>query len=438
MNIAEEIITIKQNTVKMADMIDTLDALTITGEASGESININDSAEMPFKAFNLYGKTKQLQSTGKNMIPFPYYDGMRKEINGVTFVVNDDGSILVNGTATADTSFYLYRDYNNPSTLPLPVGTYSINSFSKSSGMIFQATIRYNNVTQSIYKQSKGNISITSDMPDATTTSIRILVYKDRTINNEIIYPMFSSGSDFPEYEPYTNGIPSPSIELPQPMISPGGGGSVYVGVSNEDGIDTQGVTFDTPNGLSGVPVYPLDSGDPYIGFIRYEDAIDIDGKDWICDEVDVAKGVYIRRVGEYTVDIDRVIDDGNSYIAICKTPKFALSPYPGGLWELGGCVNNHHWHDVFAITNIDENGKEVDPFVAISSLDENIYSQLSPEEFKARYNGTKMLLIRAEPIETPLSTEHDKPYTYKPTTNISNDAGVHMVVKYYGDPELR
>lgn len=42
----------------------------------------------------------------KNLIPFPYHYGSRT-INGVTWTVNDDGTITANGTATADSGFWI-------------------------------------------------------------------------------------------------------------------------------------------------------------------------------------------------------------------------------------------------------------------------------------------------------------------------------------------
>lgn len=42
-----------------------------------------------------------------NLISYPYYSGTDTTINGITYKVNSDGSILLNGTATANSSFVL-------------------------------------------------------------------------------------------------------------------------------------------------------------------------------------------------------------------------------------------------------------------------------------------------------------------------------------------
>lgn len=433
--VENDIKTADEKIKKQSEIIEDLSKVPICVKTEGESININDSADLPMKGLRVLGKTKQLKSTGKNMIPFPYHDYKKGagvvEINGITFTINEDGTILVNGTATAETSFFLYRNYDLPSTLPLPVGTYAINSFSTDSGMIFQAAIRYNNGRKTIYKQSKSNISITSDMPDASTMSIRIVVYSGRTINNEVVYPMFSSGSAYPDYEPPTNGIPSPSPELPQPMKTAGIDGNIYVEISNGDGSKRQTLSMNTPNGLPGVPVYP-----DFDGNIPEEAFTDTDGNSWICDEIDLEKGVYIKRVDEYELNIHS-LDSSDGNVALCY-PPFEISANQGGLWEYGQSLGDAVVNDLFSIGTYNERGEETEPFIFVTSIDEEINSTLTLEKCKERYNGSKMLLILKEPIEIPLSdeviAEYKRIHTYKPTTNISNDDGAYLRAEYIAD----
>ena len=77
------------------------------------------------------------------------------------------------------------------------------------------------------------------------------------------------------------DGTPSP--ESPVPIVSAGDGGSIDLTVSN--GADlSQSMSISTPNGLPGVPV---DSGGNYT---------DAEGQQWVCDEVDFERGVYVQR----------------------------------------------------------------------------------------------------------------------------------------------
>lgn len=440
----------------------TTDANSIICEAEGETINVNDSAELPLKKLSVLGKTKQLKSTGKNIIPFPFINRDTKEnydagysttVNGITFLVNEDGSVSFWGTATADAKFRIAQDYGYTERTHLPPGTYIINAYnSKCYTNTFSISLAYKHSNKEVslsahdYNSAVKTFTIEDAITDAYWVAVDIVVKKGYRTNYETVYPMLEKSDVASGYEPYTHGIPSPSPEYPQPMNSAGKDGSIDIEISNGDGSKIQNVSVNTPNGLPGVPdglpgvpVYPMNSGDPYIGFLHHEDAIDIDGQERICDEVDFAKGVYIQRVGEYTIDIDRVVDVGDLYVAICKAPEFALSPYPGGMWELGGYTNDDSSpNDAFDISDIDENEEKVEPFVALTSFDENIYSQLSPEGFKARYNGSKMLLIREEPIVTPLSEEQIQEYKglalYKPYTTISNDEGAYLQAEYIAD----
>ena len=77
------------------------------------------------------------------------------------------------------------------------------------------------------------------------------------------------------------NGVPLPTA--PVPIVSAGDGGTVTVTVS--DGANkSQTLTLQTPNALPGVPVT---SGGNYT---------DENGQQWVCDEVDLARGVYLHR----------------------------------------------------------------------------------------------------------------------------------------------
>ncbi len=78
------------------------------------------------------------------------------------------------------------------------------------------------------------------------------------------------------------DGTPTP--DAPVPIVSAGDSGSVAVTLSDGNG-KTQTLTLPTPNGLPGIPVT---SGGNYI---------DQSGQQWICDEVDLERGVKVQRV---------------------------------------------------------------------------------------------------------------------------------------------
>ena len=84
------------------------------------------------------------------------------------------------------------------------------------------------------------------------------------------------------------DGTPSP--DSPVPIVSAGESGSITVTVSG--GADqSQQLVANTPNGLPGIPI---NSGGNYT---------DADGQQWICDEVDFARGVYVQRIAQVEFD---------------------------------------------------------------------------------------------------------------------------------------
>ena len=104
----------------------------IEAVASGTTIIINDATEgRPFRGLRVFGKSTQdgtptpevpapivntreggsitMDVRGKNLLPFPYVDGMTKTTNGITFTVNADRSITCTGTAINQAFFNLSK-----------------------------------------------------------------------------------------------------------------------------------------------------------------------------------------------------------------------------------------------------------------------------------------------------------------------------------------
>lgn len=76
----------------------------------------------------------------------------------------------------------------------------------------------------------------------------------------------------------------TPTLDNPVPIVSAGDGGTIAVTLSDGNG-KTQTLILPTPTGLPGVPVA---SGGNYT---------DQNGQQWICDEVDLERGVKVQRV---------------------------------------------------------------------------------------------------------------------------------------------
>ena len=97
------------------------------------------------------------------------------------------------------------------------------------------------------------------------------------------------------------DGTPTP--DAPVPIVSAGDGGSVAVTLSDGNG-KTQTLTLPTPNGLPGIPV---PSGGNYT---------DPAGRQWVCDEVDLERGVKVQRVDKAAFDNTKTLAEQNAILA--------------------------------------------------------------------------------------------------------------------------
>lgn len=84
------------------------------------------------------------------------------------------------------------------------------------------------------------------------------------------------------------DGTPTP--DAPVPIVSAGDGGTIAVTLSDGHG-KTQTLTLPTPTGLPGIPVT---SGGNYT---------DPQGQQWVCDEIDLKKGVEVQKIGKGRVN---------------------------------------------------------------------------------------------------------------------------------------
>lgn len=97
------------------------------------------------------------------------------------------------------------------------------------------------------------------------------------------------------------DGTPSP--DNPVPIVSAGDGGTITVTIG--DGADERKtITLQTPNGLPGIPVT---SGGNYT---------DPGGQRWVCDEVDLERGVKVQRVDKGAFDSTKALAEQNAILA--------------------------------------------------------------------------------------------------------------------------
>lgn len=145
---------------------------------------------------------KEIVSTGRNLIPYPYNETTVTK-NGITFTVNNDGTINVNGTATdGDALFYLVSAYN----LSLSEESYfsGCPAGGSSSSYLLQAY-----TPASRYYSDTGSGFL---LPANIDVAVVLVVRNGYTANNLVFKPILNYGSSALPYEPYTQSV----LSLPE------------------------------------------------------------------------------------------------------------------------------------------------------------------------------------------------------------------------------
>ena len=208
------------------------------------------------------------------------------------------------------------------------------------------------------------------------------------------------------------DGTPTP--DAPVPIVSAGDSGSVAVTLSDGKG-KTQTLTLSTPNGLPGIPVT---SGGNYI---------DPHGQQWVCDEVDLTRGVRVQRV--YKVDVDgenvKFVQAGN--YANISTRGLPIALYDAGqrTFAIATFTNLPWYYNTF-------NGQ----FLYLIAA--NLADQLN-ESCKKQLG--KIYYALATPIETPLTPDEIAAYkaltAYGPDTVVQAGDGAGVKLDYQRDVNL-
>ena len=134
----------------------------------------------------------------RNLIPFPYYQ-MSATHNGVTFTVNDDGTVTANGTAEGGTASIIIGSFRNN---PFPAGTYTM------SGVPTNGT--YMNFSGDVNAQLFGTVSKSLTFTITEGQSQNVLtccVSNGTTVENVVFKPMLEKGTVATPYTPYISDM---------------------------------------------------------------------------------------------------------------------------------------------------------------------------------------------------------------------------------------
>lgn len=122
-----------------------------------------------------------------------------RTINGVTFTKNKDGSITMNGTATAEVNYPInVNTTTNTRTVLLKANSkYRMLSSYESGKYTTQVFYSKNNVTT--YSSSL------IETVEETKAGMYIRVYKNAVLENVTIYPQITKGEEYKPYVPYNS-----------------------------------------------------------------------------------------------------------------------------------------------------------------------------------------------------------------------------------------
>ena len=172
-------------------------------------------------------------------------------------------------------------------------------------------------------------------------------------------------------------------------------------------------LTLPTPNGLPGIPVT---SGGNYA---------DSTGQQWVCDEVDLERGVKVQRIGKTQVNTKNGTPEETHRLRIPfsgngKSGNFdcIISVTPFTSWT--SCVNDH--------------------FLYLKNVPKSDGSFYTGEELAALAIDVDFVYQLATPIETPLTSDelaYKALVAYGPDTVVQASDGVGIKLDYQRDVNL-
>lgn len=214
---------------------------------------------------------------GKNIFPGPEQP-KTVEKNGLTFSYKDGMYTLV-GTSNTDTWFNIYPNIRNSTSTADTGGTiHSIGKVAVANGLKNESctiSIRDANI-----KDKTENITSSNNKKHLSFDTNGAFIHVRPGTYSETFTLMIVDENQAEDYEPY---------HTPQTL------------------------TLSTPNGLPGIPVA---SGGNYT---------DENGQQWICDEVDLGRGVYVQRVDKGAFDATKALTEQSVILATpIETPLTA------------------------------------------------------------------------------------------------------------------
>lgn len=190
---------------EVAEKIKTLPASSSVGTVIDEEVSSLKLVPVNSTKYCYLKSLGGMTYKSNNLLPFPYYGGKgvgyTQTVNGITYTVNEDRSITINGTSNGGGSF-LIANYLN-----LPSDSYTISIVHVGGDWTGN---QYNSPYISGTGLGSSNYPI-STRPYATISTnpvwLSINVPNGAVVNNVVLKPMLNRGSTALPYEDYYEGL---------------------------------------------------------------------------------------------------------------------------------------------------------------------------------------------------------------------------------------
>jgi hypothetical protein len=226
----------------------------IVCSAEGNAITVSNSSDDHIRGLQIFGKTTQVSTTGKNLLPNNIKSyGSR---NGITFADIGNDRIRVGGTATSNTT-YVYCPFDAGTRTPIPAGTYTLSGNpGKNVYLSFflyesQESPEILNSNASLCEGKTWTFTISQD----AYYGAYLFIGEGKSVSDTIISAQLEIGSVATDYEPYSGGFASPSPEHPQNLVNLCDDGTFGLNVYGKNLMDFVGIIGEdytaTLNGLT-------------------------------------------------------------------------------------------------------------------------------------------------------------------------------------------
>ena len=364
----------------------------LIGSETGNPVSVSDVFSAPLCGLTVYGKSTQ-DGTPSPDNPVPivsagdggsvavkvtgknllYIPDGVKTVRGVT-ITSKNGRISISGTATENGYVYL------------PVKQISIHGLALLSSNVSDPVAKL--VSESwevLFVQGKANAT------QGVITRVCFIVKEGTNYDSDGINVQLEFGTTATAYSPYHEQL----------------------------------LTLPTPNGLRGIPVA---SGGNYT---------DKNGQQWICDEVDLERGIYIKRVAVTVLTVDMIqtfSSSTNDYCIMIRPPTDYK--YTAGI-------------RIVLMSNRFRYEKYIKNKGVIFGYNNQIRLYVDPNEIKTldaakefiKKNQIEIMYEVNEHVETPLTPAEIAAYkaltTYAPNTVVQASDGAGLKLDYQRDVNI-